>query len=377
MTQQKDRVVSSAKLVWQGAGGAIQEQILSEGAKFVLGREPSCDIVLANKLVSKRHAMIYWEAGGFYIADQNSANGTLVNGQQITAPTPLQDGDRIEIGETVFSYYFLGERLVEVLKTMPLPRSEPGGAEERSTPAKAPPDSGEKLPSVPQELPTKRLVEDLPTLITDAASMETELEGAATRIDTAPPPPPATLVQPPVEAPAAPPPVSSRMTTPLSAPPPVVQPEAQEKPAPPPVVKPETPPRQPSPPPAAPPAPPTGGDQFTALLGFLMDAQSTAQTIQNRWQINQSSQQRIVERLQSVMPRMTELNEKVNEVGLIQLLDKLMAAPTDVTLLVELSRHAGLISRLAKSHFNQEAAINLAIKDLEEQLHSFQSPPGG
>jgi pSer/pThr/pTyr-binding forkhead associated (FHA) protein len=36
--------------------------------------------------------------GNFILEDNKSFNGTLVNDQRISAPTPLYDGDRIQLG---------------------------------------------------------------------------------------------------------------------------------------------------------------------------------------------------------------------------------------------------------------------------------------
>ena len=65
-----------------------------------LGREPSCQVVLEASaiMVSRRHAQIRQEDGGYVIDDNNSFNGTLVNGQRISSATPLYHGDDIQLG---------------------------------------------------------------------------------------------------------------------------------------------------------------------------------------------------------------------------------------------------------------------------------------
>jgi len=42
-------------------------------------------------------------SGGFIPRDPGSANGTLLNGQRLTAPTRLHDGDVIEIADATFT----------------------------------------------------------------------------------------------------------------------------------------------------------------------------------------------------------------------------------------------------------------------------------
>jgi len=65
-----------------------------------LGRDPSCDIVFQSDavMVSRKHAEIANQNGSFFLTDNNSFNGTLVNGQRITAHTPIYHNDEIQLG---------------------------------------------------------------------------------------------------------------------------------------------------------------------------------------------------------------------------------------------------------------------------------------
>jgi ABC-type multidrug transport system ATPase subunit/pSer/pThr/pTyr-binding forkhead associated (FHA) protein len=65
-----------------------------------LGRDATCDVQTASsvQMVSRRHAEIRRESGNFIVYDNGSFNGTLINGQRISAPTPLYHEDRIELG---------------------------------------------------------------------------------------------------------------------------------------------------------------------------------------------------------------------------------------------------------------------------------------
>ena len=73
-------------------------QITKDG--IWLGRDPEADIVFEPTavMVSRRHAEIRRSGGEFVIHDNSSFNGTLVNEQRISAPTPLYHDDRIELG---------------------------------------------------------------------------------------------------------------------------------------------------------------------------------------------------------------------------------------------------------------------------------------
>jgi serine phosphatase RsbU (regulator of sigma subunit) len=71
--------------------------IALDGDKFVLGRNPDCDIVIAATSVSREHAQIVRVQNRYYIEDKQSRNGTYINNQAITTRTPLQHNDKIRI----------------------------------------------------------------------------------------------------------------------------------------------------------------------------------------------------------------------------------------------------------------------------------------
>src|SRR6185436_18980457 len=65
-----------------------------------IGRDTTMDIRIAAAagLVSRRHAVIKRRENRFELIDQDSFNGTLLNGERIVATTLLSDGDRIQLG---------------------------------------------------------------------------------------------------------------------------------------------------------------------------------------------------------------------------------------------------------------------------------------
>lgn len=65
--------------------------------EVVLGRVPECDVVLNHITVSRKHAMIRKGPAGYVIRDNNSANATKVNGEEVKEK-PLKDDDEIQIG---------------------------------------------------------------------------------------------------------------------------------------------------------------------------------------------------------------------------------------------------------------------------------------
>ncbi len=74
---------------------------LSGGA--TLGRG-EVEIQLGDPFASSRHARISQQGNVVVIEDLGSTNGTYLNEQPLTGPQPLHAGDRIRIGDSVFSY---------------------------------------------------------------------------------------------------------------------------------------------------------------------------------------------------------------------------------------------------------------------------------
>lgn len=68
-----------------------------------LGRRDTCDIVLSDSGISRRHAQIEKIGGRFWVTDLNSTNGTSVNGLPIEKKE-LTSGDVITVGNTVLIF---------------------------------------------------------------------------------------------------------------------------------------------------------------------------------------------------------------------------------------------------------------------------------
>lgn len=68
-----------------------------------IGRLPQCEVTLADRGASRRHAQIRVKDGAATLTDLGSTNGTEVNGHAVQTAA-LDDGDRITIGSTVMVY---------------------------------------------------------------------------------------------------------------------------------------------------------------------------------------------------------------------------------------------------------------------------------
>jgi FhaA, N-terminal domain/FHA domain len=93
-----------------GARDPGQGTLLLDGRRIVLGprgatigRSRDCEVVLDDQNVSRRHVAVRPLAAstsGWAVEDLGSTNGTKLNGRRVDEPTPLEPGDRIELGTT-------------------------------------------------------------------------------------------------------------------------------------------------------------------------------------------------------------------------------------------------------------------------------------
>ena len=107
------------------------------GTSLVFGRDASCDVVVAGKDVSRRHAEIMQTPKGYLIVD-SSTNGTSVNDTRIEGQRLLARADVITIGEEKFRFY------ADTAAAPPNP-PPPSPGPTASAPSAVPPAKGEKL----------------------------------------------------------------------------------------------------------------------------------------------------------------------------------------------------------------------------------------
>ena len=69
-----------------------------------IGRAPTNTVAIADGSVSSQHARIVRTPDGFVLEDLQSRNGTFVNGEKVTAPRILVDGDLIRLGKVIMTF---------------------------------------------------------------------------------------------------------------------------------------------------------------------------------------------------------------------------------------------------------------------------------
>jgi anti-anti-sigma factor len=83
-------------------GSARGRAVRIRGPKYVIGRDPSCQLRFGSAMVSKFHAAIEQRENGVFVRDLGSTNGTIVAGRALrNSECQLQSGDRIQIGPVV------------------------------------------------------------------------------------------------------------------------------------------------------------------------------------------------------------------------------------------------------------------------------------
>ncbi len=73
-------------------------EILMPRGEFVVGRSRSCDLVVDDMLISRRHARFFVSRDSLFVEDLGSANGVLVNEAPASGAIALKNGDRVIVG---------------------------------------------------------------------------------------------------------------------------------------------------------------------------------------------------------------------------------------------------------------------------------------
>ncbi|MEZ5247027.1 MAG: FHA domain-containing protein [Acidimicrobiales bacterium] len=90
----------TARLVVVAPGALAGRSFTLEG-ETTIGRGAGCGVSIDDAHVSKLHARLSPDGGGWTLEDLGSTNGTVLDGEMITRPTPIRRGGRITIGELV------------------------------------------------------------------------------------------------------------------------------------------------------------------------------------------------------------------------------------------------------------------------------------
>ena len=91
-------MTDTAKLIVR-AGDEIDKSFDLIQDKNIVGRDPDSDIVIDDIEVSRNHLTIIRKGNTFQVEDQNSTNGTFINGRKLEKPSEIKNGDLISLGQ--------------------------------------------------------------------------------------------------------------------------------------------------------------------------------------------------------------------------------------------------------------------------------------
>ncbi len=165
---------SASKVATAGTGGRLvsltdgREYSIS-GGSLLLGRDAGCDVVVANKNVSRRHAEIVATPKGYILID-SSTNGTWVNNERVQGQRVLARADIVKCGDDEFRFY--ADALSEPAERQPVQQIQEPGSPLPSEPLR-PDRMDPPVPAPDPELATPATLEpSLPPAVQPRASVE-------------------------------------------------------------------------------------------------------------------------------------------------------------------------------------------------------------
>ena len=181
----------------------------------VVGREPTCDVVVSDGSVSRKHAIVERRGNAWAVVDQGSANGTFVDGQRVT-DVVVHTGQDLRFGSMAFRVEIEGDDDGATILT-----GMPEATVIQESPIKRPPTAPPAPPPAPVVKPVPPpwsgsprgpVVTPAPPLPPDAPPVRPAAipPPLPPRVAAPPPPPPRAATVP---GPAGPPPLPPRAAT--------------------------------------------------------------------------------------------------------------------------------------------------------------------
>jgi pSer/pThr/pTyr-binding forkhead associated (FHA) protein len=92
---------SAPRLLMVTGGNLAGTSILLAQQQITIGRAADATLVLTDDYASTRHARLFPQNGQWIVEDLGSTNGTYLDRQKVTQPTPVPVGVPVRIGKTV------------------------------------------------------------------------------------------------------------------------------------------------------------------------------------------------------------------------------------------------------------------------------------
>ncbi len=101
--------------------GPLKGQRWPLSRTLVIGREANCEIVIPDRQISRFHARLTLTPEGIILEDLGSKNGTHHNGNLLSGPVMLQDGDKVQISYVQEFLLFTSDATVPLTEGMGRP----------------------------------------------------------------------------------------------------------------------------------------------------------------------------------------------------------------------------------------------------------------
>lgn len=108
-----------------GQAGPLNGERFAIAGEILIGRDITCKVVVTDRQVSRYHARITVKDGGALLEDLGSKNGTYLNGDVISEPVMLQDGDLIQVALVQQFVFLSSDATIPMLGAIPLSRTLP------------------------------------------------------------------------------------------------------------------------------------------------------------------------------------------------------------------------------------------------------------
>ena len=136
-----------------------QTVVLEDNDKWILGRDPSCDICVEDRNISREHFQITREEQEFFITDLDSSNGTALNGEFIEPhkPYPFKSGATVSILEIEIFFDIIDPSIKKESMHLPVVQENP------LTPSSQQPLPALSVPASPNVIMGETMISPIPS----------------------------------------------------------------------------------------------------------------------------------------------------------------------------------------------------------------------
>ncbi len=99
-------------------GSAAGLVIAVEEGTIVVGRGSECETRIIDQGLSRKHGAFYMRGGDLFFRDLDSTNGSFLDGKAVEDEVRVRDGDRLQLGRTLFRAHLRSPNEVEAVRKL-------------------------------------------------------------------------------------------------------------------------------------------------------------------------------------------------------------------------------------------------------------------